>query len=102
MDATPIYLREQAVNEELTTRVVPNEDTFTRPAAKSPSDVVMWLAGRDFALFCPPRGRIVCHQKRKDRRARTPTPLGRLQLLSSHDDRNMEQARTAQTSHYRR
>jgi hypothetical protein len=39
MYATPIYLREQAVNEELTTRVVPNEDTFTRLQLKVP---VMW------------------------------------------------------------
>jgi hypothetical protein len=76
MYAKPIYLREQAVNEELTTRVVPNEDMFMRPAAKSPSNVVMWLAGRDFALFCPRRGRIVCHQKRKDRRAGTPDSVG--------------------------
>jgi hypothetical protein len=68
MDATPIYLREQAVEEELKARVVPNEDTFMRPAAERPSDVVMWLAGRDFALFRPRCGKIVCHQKRKDRR----------------------------------
>jgi hypothetical protein len=51
MYVTPIYLREQAVGEELTARVLPNEDTFTRPAATSPSNVGMWLAGRDFALF---------------------------------------------------
>jgi hypothetical protein len=68
MYATPIYLREQAVEEELTARVVPNEDIFMRPAAKSPSNVVMWLACRDFALFRSRRGKIVCHQKRKDRR----------------------------------